>query len=424
MLPLLLVALLAIPLTAVADQPLAWEIHAAGEGIIDANEPFEAVALSWSSPTHLALRVRTSMDGIVWSEWIPAAIDEDLTDHAARRYYTSIMHTGLENRYLEYSFAPAEAERDVRALVATFFAPPGPRTPVEPVLSENLTLGILSVRSRTDWGCPDGQGSRWTPAYTSVTHTVVHHTAGANSVSDWDAEMRNIWYFHTVTRGWGDIGYNYLIAPNGVIFEGRAGGPGAIGAHFSCRNTNTAGIALLGTFTGSLPSPEALEALTRLLTELSRWHRIKPNMFAFHVPTALNLPTIPGHRDANPSPQACSATECPGDALYSYLPTIRSDVAACPPMIIAQPVSTSIAAGGSAELSVTAGGTEPLTYQWYVGESGNTENPLEGAIGASLITSPTTTTSYWVRVATSCGLTDSEAALVAVRAARRRGARR
>ena len=128
-----------------------------------------------------------------------------------------------------------------------------------------------------EWGCPEGESSpQWTPQYTKVTHAVVHHTAGANSVPDWDAEVRSIWHLHTFDNGWGDIGYNYLIDPNGVIYEGRAGGDGAIGAHFSCRNTNTVGIALLGTYIDVMPTSAALASLENLLAELCQKNAIVP----------------------------------------------------------------------------------------------------------------------------------------------------
>jgi hypothetical protein len=157
---------------------------------------------------------------------------------------------------------------------------------------------------------------------------VVHHTAGANSVPDWDAEVRSIWHLHTNINGWGDIGYNYLIDPNGVVYEGRAGGDGAIGAHFSCRNTNTVGIALLGTYSTATPTPAALESLESLLAELSVRNAIAPQAMILHVPTALLVPTIIGHRDGNPSTLTCSKTVCPGDVLHALLPSIRSAVAA------------------------------------------------------------------------------------------------
>src|SRR6185295_6609896 len=79
----------------------------------------------------------------------------------------------------------------------------------------------------------------------------------------------------------------------------------------------------------------------------------------------------------------------------------------CTPVsITAQPSSSTIAVGGSVTLSVTASGTGPFTYQWYVGTSGNTANPIP-VTTSSLTVQPGSTTSYWVRVTNSCGTANS-----------------
>lgn len=300
MLPLILLAL------------LGWE---ATPGAAVAQETFQSAALSWTGPAD-RIRVRASADGVTWSEWIDVAVDEDLTDRTEGRYFSGIVHFGSASRFIETSAG---------GVTATLFAPPEKRP--RRVTSDTFLFGNVEVRSRTDWGCPEGQGApQWTPAYTPVTHVIVHHTAGSNAVPDWEAEMRSVWYFHTFTRGWGDIGYNFLIDPNGVIYEGRAGGGNAIAAHFSCRNTNTVGVALLGTFTGVAPTAAAQASLTQLLAELCRRNALDPTATALHVPTGLMLARISGHRDGNPSPAVCSTTTCPGDVLYAMLPALRAAV--------------------------------------------------------------------------------------------------
>ena len=84
------------------------------------------------------------------------------------------------------------------------------------------------------------------------------------------------------------------------------------------------------------------------------------------------------------------------------------------PSITANPSGTTVTSGATATLSVAAGGTAPLSYQWYRGSSGNTADPVGGATGASLVVAPTTTTSYWVRVSNACGAANSSAATVTV----------
>jgi hypothetical protein len=86
-----------------------------------------------------------------------------------------------------------------------------------------------------------------------------------------------------------------------------------------------------------------------------------------------------------------------------------------PPTITGQPQSQTIAPGSSATLSVAATGTGgPFTYQWYIGPGGNTSNPVPGATASTLTVTPGMTTSYWVQVASSCGLASSANATVVV----------
>ena len=83
-----------------------------------------------------------------------------------------------------------------------------------------------------------------------------------------------------------------------------------------------------------------------------------------------------------------------------------SSAAPCsPPTITTQPVSVTILPGSSTTLVVQATGA--TSYQWYIGASGNTSNPIAGATGTSLVVSPSTTTSYWVRAINSCGAVNS-----------------
>lgn len=405
--------------TVVDGKSIAWDARVLEiSGVRAAESPFEAIALTWSArfESDAAVRLRVSDDGRVWSEWLTANLDEDVTNRTEGRYASAITHFGAAKRYVEYFFTSA-----VSGVTMTMFAPPAPRTPDRYSVS-GFTFGDVTVRSREEWGCPDGEGSRWTPAYTPVTHAVVHHTAGSNSLVDWEAEIRNIWYFHTVTNGWGDIGYNFLIDPNGVVYEGRAGGDGALGAHFSCRNTNTVGVSLLGTFTNVAPTEAALASLKRVLAELLRRHQIKSTNIVLHVPSGLTVPTIIGHRDGNGSPLTCSRTECPGEILYAMLPSIRVELACESVTIVEPPASTSIAASTPTTLSVSVLGTEPFTYQWYQGTSRNTDSAIADATSASVTVSPSETTSYWVRVSNGCGTVDSGAATVNVTTPGRRRA--
>ncbi len=98
--------------------------------------------------------------------------------------------------------------------------------------------------------------------------------------------------------------------------------------------------------------------------------------------------------------------------------TVFVNAPCTPSSITTHPAFTTIAPGASATLTVVAAGTAPISYQWYIGTSGNTGSPIAGATNASVTVSPTVNTSYWVRVSNSCNPTgnNSTTALVTVSA--------
>jgi hypothetical protein len=86
-----------------------------------------------------------------------------------------------------------------------------------------------------------------------------------------------------------------------------------------------------------------------------------------------------------------------------------------PPSILSQPLSQTIQSGQTAALSVAAAGTGPITYQWYMGTSGFTSNPVSGATSNSYTTPALTQkTDYWTRVGNSIGNMGSTTATISV----------
>jgi hypothetical protein len=97
------------------------------------------------------------------------------------------------------------------------------------------------------------------------------------------------------------------------------------------------------------------------------------------------------------------------NAVYGTAP------ACTPPSITVQPSGASINSGNSAQLSVAATGTTPLSYQWFAGSTGDTSTPVNGGTTATIVVTPATTTSYWVRVTGACGpVANSNTVIVAV----------
>jgi len=158
-----------------------------------------------------------------------------------------------------------------------------------------------------------------------ISKVFVHHTAilnkdqngdGRIDQSDEKIALRNIYYFHTVLRGWGDIGYNYVVGPTGTIYEGRFGGDKAVGAHAVWRNISSAGVAVMGNFQEESLSNSGKEGLVTILAHLTKKHGLPPNgNTSFY---GSSTPAIVGHKDSDES-----ATACPGDHIYVALPSIR-----------------------------------------------------------------------------------------------------
>jgi hypothetical protein len=198
-----------------------------------------------------------------------------------------------------------------------------------------------AVVSRAQWGA-DPAYMTWAPQFYTTKKLIVHHTDTSDSYTDTagaEAQIRSIYYYHAVTQGWGDIGYNFLIDKFGTVYEGRysrdyaggdpsgdnTSGQGVTGAHTSGWNSGTVGVALLGTLTTHDATPAARDALERLLAWEASRNGIDPQATQTFVNpvsgATITTPNIAGHRDY-------VATACPGDAFYPTLPAIRDDVAA------------------------------------------------------------------------------------------------
>lgn len=187
---------------------------------------------------------------------------------------------------------------------------------------------------RKGWGADESLREK-TFVYTStVKAAFVHHSATGNNYTCQQAPsvLRSIYRYHTVSSGWRDIGYNFAIDKCGNIYEGRAGGVArpVLGAHTLGFNTNSTGIAVLGTYSSSNPPQAAVTAVAQLTAWKLGLHGVDPKgsvtlvsggsgKYAKGAKATLN--TIAGHRDG-------FATDCPGSRLYGQLGTIRTASAA------------------------------------------------------------------------------------------------
>lgn len=84
------------------------------------------------------------------------------------------------------------------------------------------------------------------------------------------------------------------------------------------------------------------------------------------------------------------------------------------PSITTQPPPTkSISTGQPVNVTISATGTAPLTYQWYIGSTGDLSQLVPGQTTPTLTATPTTNTTYWVRVS-GCNSTFANSSAVAV----------
>ncbi|MER6128559.1 N-acetylmuramoyl-L-alanine amidase [Streptomyces sp. NPDC001795] len=186
------------------------------------------------------------------------------------------------------------------------------------------------IVTRHGWGADEGLREGGFIYTDSVKVAFVHHTASGNnySCSQAPSVIRSIYRYHVVSSGWRDIGYNFLVDKCGNIYEGRAGGVAkpVMGAHTLGFNSNSTGIAVLGSYGSVDPPAAAVDALAELAAWKLGLYGLDPrgktylesaggNLYPKGTNVRLNV--ISGHRDG-------FATECPGRLLYGKLGLVRS----------------------------------------------------------------------------------------------------
>ncbi|NUQ76060.1 MAG: N-acetylmuramoyl-L-alanine amidase [Polyangiaceae bacterium] len=136
--------------------------------------------------------------------------------------------------------------------------------------------------------------------YTTV---VIHHSGNGGETDPVAIETK-----HMDERGWDDVGYHYLVRPDGSIYEGRH--LAYKGTHVLGANSNKIGILMMGDFE-------------------SQWYDDDDDVSAAHMSAAqalvitlkaefATITKLGGHRDYK------TDTECPGGDLYSQLPAMRA----------------------------------------------------------------------------------------------------
>ncbi|MCP4427696.1 MAG: hypothetical protein GY803_24695 [Chloroflexi bacterium] len=327
--------------------------------IIQSPVPFNALVPQWIADVPdtagMKLSARTKTTTGAWGQWEhihenhdwtlpgdPDLVGQMLVVPAADQTHRQIQYSVSFSRYAGET-APVLHQLTFTVIDATA----GPT--VEEMQAQQAILNAAAsnaptangetprpaVISRDIWcyydACDYTDGLNYSPA----THMVIHHTVSANSSGDWAAIVRAIWNFHTYTRDWGDIGYNYLIDRTGVIYEGHMNEDylnlDVVGTHAAAANTGGMGVSLIGTFStpdeypgyDDTPPPEMLAAAVDLLSWKADQRDIDVYGASRMPYTDWGLPHLMGHRDV----YGGTNTSCPGGNAYDLLPYLRDETA-------------------------------------------------------------------------------------------------
>ena len=174
------------------------------------------------------------------------------------------------------------------------------------------------VYSRAQWGADESKRDG-APSYFEVHGGFVHHTVNANDYKrkDVPAIIRSIYAYHTQSRGWSDIGYNFLVDRFGRIWEGRYGGVdrAVVGAHTRNYNSYSFAMSAIGNFELVQPSAQLVQAYAALMAWKLSLHGVSAASTIQRIGSK-DFQAINGHRDA-------ASTACPGKYLYAQVPEIR-----------------------------------------------------------------------------------------------------
>ena len=152
---------------------------------------------------------------------------------------------------------------------------------------------------------------------------VVHHSAGSNVNRDSLAQVRHIEsvQFNRKRKDgrhtWGTVAYNYVIATDGTVFEGRGlrfGNAANRSKTGPYGNSNTLSVCFSGDW--GTKGPASLGATLEPLhkSQLGRMWKSLAELLPTLEPDLSAGAKVLGHRDV-------SATDCPGDHLYSQVLT-------------------------------------------------------------------------------------------------------
>jgi len=196
----------------------------------------------------------------------------------------------------------------------------------EPATGESVLDTYDRVITTQQWGArPRSIQPQTDPQYIVIHHTA--HKANPNPPNDdsrrtqagGEQLARTFQRVHIDINGWHDSGHNFLNTTGGFLLEGRHGSLAAVIRGNSVRSAHarstpgklaggnlSPGIENEGNFSNFQMVPQQWNSLVDLCAAICKSCNIDPN-------------NIRGHREF-------TATECPGQWLFSQLPRLRQEV--------------------------------------------------------------------------------------------------
>ena len=179
-------------------------------------------------------------------------------------------------------------------------APP----PAPPVEQPAISAAPVKAIPRSSWASSNPVASRLNPM-NGVSRITVHHEGWTpvwfadqrTTAARLDADRNT----HVRDRGWGDIGYHFMIDRAGRLWEGRS--LRFQGAHVKDNNEHNVGVMVLGNFDRQDPTEAQLAALRATVSQLMRHYRVPLNRVYTH--------------------QELMSTACPGRALQPRMVSLR-----------------------------------------------------------------------------------------------------
>lgn len=183
----------------------------------------------------------------------------------------------------------------------------GPRPSPSPSPLPSTKPSADGVLPRAAWarGTPDAELMN---PMLPVEHITVHHDGMTPfTATDYASSAARIELYRNGHRGrgWGDIGYHYVVDREGRIWEGRS--LKWQGAHVKNRNEGNLGILVMGNFDEQAPSEKQLAALERHLRACMRRYKVP-------------VSRVRTHREWDGA-----QTACPGKSLQTRMVSMRAN---------------------------------------------------------------------------------------------------